>query len=70
MIRKCQVCGALLSSYNTNKLCCPCMKKRNDLLEQKLVCSPGYRMDYLYEVLERKGRRMIGLMEPNVKVRV
>jgi hypothetical protein len=70
MLRKCQVCGALLSSYNSSALCCPCLKKRKDLIEDKLQNSSGYRIDYIYDVLERKGRKMIGLMEPNTRIRL
>jgi hypothetical protein len=70
MVRKCQGCGALLSSYNFSQLCCPCSKKRKEIIEQKLQCSQGYRIDYLYEILELKGRRAIGLKGPKSRVRL
>jgi len=65
----CRVCGAHLSSYNSNTLCSPCQKKQKDLVEKKLEYSAGYRLDYLYGVLEGTGRRRLELT-PNIKIHI
>ncbi len=39
MLRRCQVCGALLSSYNSEKLCFPCLKIRKEKLESEYAYS-------------------------------
>ena len=56
MPRRCQVCHALLSSYNSTNLCCPCTRKKQDIVEQKLLNPQAYRNEYVYGLLERPPR--------------
>jgi hypothetical protein len=61
MSRTCQVCGAKLSSYNSGSLCSPCVKKKKELIEEKLLYSAGNRIDYIFDVLEEKRHRGLNL---------
>jgi len=47
MSRKCQVCGAQLSSYNPGVLCFPCQEKRKKELQGKLSDTPYYTLEDL-----------------------
>lgn len=47
MPRKCQVCGAQLSSYNPGVLCFPCQEERKKELQAKLSDTPYYTLEDL-----------------------
>ncbi len=68
MTRRCQLCNALLSSYNPSKLCCPCSRKKQDNIEQKLLNPQIYRNDYIYGILEHTKRSPVSLISAKNRV--
>jgi hypothetical protein len=62
MVRKCQVCGANLSLYNSGQMCSPCVKKKKEIIEEKFLYSEGNRIDHIYDLLQQKGQRGLNLV--------
>jgi hypothetical protein len=56
MSRRCQSCGAVLSSYNNTQLCFPCLQRKKEFIESKLMYSRGFRSDYICDLLDGKKR--------------